>query len=382
LTRRPERNFPGGRALKQGMDMRFFDLDTPALLVDLDRLERNISGMASLAGRAGKRLRPHAKTHKSPDIARMQLEAGAAGLTVAKLGEAEAFADAGVTDLFIANQIVGAAKLERLITLAERASVAVAIDSAEVALPISDAAARRGIRIPVLIEVDTGLGRAGSRSMGETLELARLAAGIPGLEFRGIFTHEGQVYRQTTQEARAEVAREVGGQLRALVAALAARGTPAHTVSVGSTPAAKEMAEEAGVTEMRPGVYVFNDRMQVSFGADRESCALAVLVTVTSVRPDGRIIVDGGSKTFSSDRPIEDGAWGELTDYPDVRFVAASEEHGHLVAAGALPLRVGDKVRIVPNHACTCVNMHDELYACRGDLVEAVWPIAARGRIR
>jgi D-serine deaminase-like pyridoxal phosphate-dependent protein len=362
--------------------MRLFDLDTPALIVDLDRLEANIADMTRLVHGGGKRLRPHAKTHKSPDIARMQLRAGAAGLTVAKLGEAEAFADAGVTDLFIANQIVGPQKLERLMALAERAFVSVAIDSPEAAIPLSEAAARRGLRVPVLIEIDTGLGRAGSRSVNETLEIALVASQSPGLELEGIFTHEGQVYRQATPEARAASAHAVGEQLRELCEALGRQGTPATTVSVGSTPAADAMALEAGITEMRPGVYVFNDRMQVQLGADRARCALSVLVTVTSVRSDGRIIIDGGSKTFASDRPFEDGTWGELPDYPQVRFVAASEEHGHLLADGASPLSVGDRVQIVPNHACTCVNMHDTLYACRGEEIEASWPVTARGRIR
>jgi D-serine deaminase-like pyridoxal phosphate-dependent protein len=360
--------------------MTIYDLDTPALLVDLDRLEHNIAEMARTAQAGGKALRPHTKTHKTPEIARMQVQAGARGLTVAKLGEAEVMADAGFDDLLLANQIVGAPKLARLMRLLQRARVIVGVDSVEVAEPLGSAARSDGLRAPVYLETDTGLGRAGTRSPEETLQLARFVADHPGLELAGLFTYE-RLYYPTEAERRAEAAR-VAGQLRALASALAAQGTPAAAISVGSTPGGPLMAQEAGVTELRCGVYVFNDRMQLQMGLPADRCALTVLATVISIRPDGRIIVDAGTKSMASDCPFPDKTYGAIRDHSELAFVGASEEHGHLQAQEPTGLRIGDKVRIIPNHACTCVNMHDTLTAYRGEQVAATWQIAGRGKIR
>ncbi len=355
------------------------DLDTPALLVDLDILERNIAAMAEVARSGGKRLRPHTKTHKTPEIARMQVAAGAQGLTVAKLGEAEVLADAGLDDLFIANQIVGPIKVERLIKLAERARVTVGIDSVEGAAPIAAAAAKRGLKIRMRIEVDTGLGRAGVRMQQEGLEIARFAAEHHGLELDGIFTHEGHLYKAADA---AGTAASAAAQMRSFAEFLVSFGHPGHNISMGSTPGAPLIAHEPGITELRPGVYVFNDRTQVRLGAPREACALSVLATVTSVRSDGRVIVDAGTKSLASDCNFEDRTFGEVVGRTSLQFVGASEEHGHLFAESGASVRVGDRLRILPNHACTCVNMHDTMTAIRGETVEATWAIAGRGQIR
>jgi D-serine deaminase-like pyridoxal phosphate-dependent protein len=359
--------------------MNLNDLDTPVLLADLDILERNIANMARVAREGGKALRPHTKTHKTPEIARMQIAAGAQGLTCAKLGEAEVLVGAGFDDVFIANQIVGPQKIERLLNLSLHARITVAVDSVEGAAPIGDAAAARGIRVPVRIEVDTGLGRAGARSEPEVLEIARAAGDSRGLELAGIFTHEGHLYKSAEPALAAASAAE---QMRSIARALAAAGLPCDTISVGSTPGAPLMAGEAGLTELRPGVYVFNDRSQVRLGAPKDTCALTVLATVVSVRSDGKIIVDAGTKSLASDCPFEDRTFGDVVGRADVRFVGASEEHGHLLAEGGTSLRVGDRVRIIPNHACTCVNMHDTMTGVRGETVEATWIIAGRGKIR
>jgi D-serine deaminase-like pyridoxal phosphate-dependent protein len=359
-----------------------YDLDTPTLLVDLDRLESNIQDMADAARMGGKRLRPHTKTHKTPEIAQMQRMAGAIGITVAKVGEAEVMAQAGFEDIFIANEIVGPLKVARLMALRERVRIIVGVDSFEAAKPLSDAAALAGTRLPVRIEVDTGHGRAGIAALDEVCELARQITDLPGLELQGVFTHEGHSYTADNESGRRKAVQDAAARIREIAAALAVQGTPIHDISMGSTPSAKFLPEEAGVTEMRPGSYVFNDRMQVRYGASKDRCVVSVLATVTSVRPGGRIILDAGTKSLASDRPFADGTFGEIIGHPELTFTGASEEHGTLRVEGVCGLRVGDKVRILPNHVCTCVNMHDTLTAFRGETIEAVWNIAARGKVR
>jgi D-serine deaminase-like pyridoxal phosphate-dependent protein len=362
--------------------MNLYDLDTPALIVDLDRLERNIAQMAALARENNKRLRPHTKTHKTPEIARMQVQAGARGLTVAKLGEAEVMAGAGLDDLFIANQIVGAPKIARLMALLQRARVTVGVDSLACAVPLSEAGERAGLRVPVRMEVDTGLHRAGGRTVEEAVTLGIMLAGMPGLELDGIFTHEGHAYRGDAEE-RAAACAAAAAMMRHIAAGLRASGVPIAEVSVGSTPGASFMAREEGVTEIRPGVYVFNDAVQTGMGVEQDDCALTVLATVIS-RPEERIaILDAGTKALSGDRAPEGSRHGIVLEDPAVVFDWASEEHGHLDLTHArLRPRVGDKLRVIPWHACACVNMHDTLYAVRGETVEAEWPIAARGKMR
>jgi D-serine deaminase-like pyridoxal phosphate-dependent protein len=357
-----------------------YDLDTPTLLVDLDQLERNIADMAELARSHGKSLRPHTKTHKTPDIARMQIAAGAKGLTVAKLGEAETLANAGFEDLFVANQIIGPLKVGRLLGLMERVQVKVGVDSMESAEPLGIAGVTRGVRVPVMIEVDTGLGRAGVRTVEEAVTLARKLDDHAGIWMVGIFTHEGQLYTGSN-EPDLVGARRVAEQMRRTASEIRAAAVPCDLVSVGSTPGAPLLAPEEGIDELRPGVYVFNDRTQVVNGGDRSRWALTVLVTVTSVRPNGVIITDGGSKSMAGDCPYADKTYGEIMGHPEIVFKSVSEEHGHLECTGTPTVKVGDKLRIVPNHACTCVNMHDTLTLHRGDRVEAVLPIECRGKI-
>lgn len=360
-----------------------YDLDTPSLLVDLTRLEANIARFADLSRTSGKALRPHAKTHKSPDIAHMQLKQGAIGLTVAKLGEAEVFADAGITDLFVANEIYGEAKTGRLLRLLERAEVKVGVDSVAVAEPLAEAARARGLRLPVMLECDTGMHRAGARTLDEALTLARFVAEHPGLELRGVFTHEGHLYGLKDPVERKTTAAGVARQLREIVAAFVQSGFRAEVVSVGSTPGAPLMAGEEGISELRPGNYVFYDRVQARLGAQAEDCALSVLATIIGVHSDGRVIIDAGMKSLAGDCPFEDRTWGEVIGKPDWTFVSISEEHGMIqLTQEATRPKVGEKVRIVPNHACTCANMHEEMIAFRGDEVVETWPIAARGKIK
>lgn len=274
--------------------------DTPAVVVDATVVRDNISRMAAMARDGGKDLRPHAKTHKMLEVARMQLDAGAAGLQVAKLGEAEVFLDSGVTDLFIGYPVVGAGKVARLLELAERVRVSVGLDSLEVATPIGQAAHARGVIIPVLLELNTGLDRVGALPNEEAVELALRIASLPGIAFLGVMTHEGQALsRSATHEQLERETLAACAQVVSIAEAIRARGLDVSRVSVGSTATASFDMHAPGVTEVRPGTYVFNDATQVAQGAATpDEVAIWVVATVVSVH-DGWVVVDSGSKTLS-----------------------------------------------------------------------------------
>lgn len=358
-------------------------IETPALLVDLPRLQANILRVHKPAQQHGKYLRPHAKTHKAPALARLQVSCGASGLTVAKVGEAEIFAAEGFTDLFVANEIVSAEKLERLVHLQDRAHISIGVDSIPTAEALVACAKTHGVCFRVLLECDTGLGRGGVRSVEEALRVGQWIAGCSVLILEGIFTHEGHLYRFADPEKRRQAVRQTVERMQTVKEALERSGVECRTVSVGSTPGVDAMASESLVTELRPGNYVFLDRMQVRLGARIEDCALRVLATVTGVYRDGRIVIDAGTKALASDCPFDDRTWGEVVEHPDWTFVAASEEHGMLqMSPDSTAPRVGDRVQILPNHACTCVNMHDVLFVCQEGMVVDIWRVAARGKSR
>jgi D-serine deaminase-like pyridoxal phosphate-dependent protein len=358
------------------------ELATPAVLVDLDVLEHNVARMAAHSREAGVRLRPHAKTHKCPEIARLQRAAGAWGLSVAKVGEAEVFAEAGFDDLFVAYPVVGQDKGRRLLVLADRVRLAVGVDSDEGARTLSTPfhSARRSL--DVLLKVDVGYGRVGVLPE-HAVEVARRIADIPGLRLRGVFTHAGHGYLAEGRTAIEEVATQEGERLAATAADLRAAGLPVEEVSVGSTPTAALAMRVPGVTECRPGNYVFHDASQVALGTcGIEDCALTVVATVVSVPAPGRAVVDAGSKTLSSD-PLRPrlGGYGQLVGRAS-RIEKLSEEHGVVDVADGESFRVGERVRILPNHACVVANLHDRLVGVSGDRVEAVLTVAARGRVR
>ncbi len=337
--------------------------------------------MAQAARGAGVRLRPHAKTHKCLEIGRLQLAAGAAGLALAKTSEAEVFVQAGFDDIFIAFPVVGKGKPERLLALADRARLAVGVDSVEGARALGApfAAARR--RLDVLLKVDCGLHRVGVSPEAASAVGAAIA-GLPGLAFRGIFTHAGHAYLEDSPEKVAAVARAEGDTLAAAAAGLRQAGVPLSEVSVGSTPSARTAMGVAGVTECRPGNYAFHDASQVSLGTCRlQDCAMTIEATVVSVPDARRAVVDAGSKTLSSDtlRP-KGGGHGFLLGRAS-RIARLSEEHGVIDTAPGERFTVGERVSIVPNHACVVSNLHDRVYAVRDGTVEAVWQIAARGRV-
>jgi D-serine deaminase-like pyridoxal phosphate-dependent protein len=358
------------------------DLPTPAVLVDLDVLERNIARMAAQARIAGVRLRPHVKTHKCPEIARLQQAAGAVGVCVAKVGEAEVFARAGFEDLFIAYPVVGEDKARRLLALADRVRLAVGADSVEGAETLAGPFAEAGRSLDVLLKVDVGYGRVGvppRRALG----LARRIAEVPGLELRGVFTHAGHAYGAERPRDVRRIGRLEGERLTRTADALREAGLPAEEVSVGSTPTAAHAMTVPGVTECRPGNYVFHDATQVALGTcEPEDCALTVLATVVSVPAADRAVVDAGSKTLSSDalRP-RSGGFGRIVGRKG-RLQKLSEEHGVVAVGRGESFRVGERVRILPNHACVVANLHDRLIGTSGERVEAILPVAARGQVR
>ncbi|MBI2755639.1 MAG: alanine racemase [Chloroflexi bacterium] len=363
-----------------------WDLDTPALVVDLDRLEANLARMAARCREAGVDLRPHTKTHKTPEIARLQVQHGARGMTVAKVGEAEVMAAAGFQDLFIAYPVLGDEKYRRLLRVMETADVRIGLDSYEVASAASSFFHARARRLKVLLEIDSGFGRCGAQSLEEAEALADRIGDLPGVELVGVMGFGGHAYKETTPEGLASVGRREGMQAAEVAEALRKRGHSSVTnVSVGSSPSAPHAAGVAGVTEVRPGVYVFNDRKQVSIGVARwEDCASTVLATVVSKpRPD-RIIIDAGIKAFAG----EDYGWGtygQLLDHPGTVVSWAAEEHGVIQVGpnNADPhLKIGDRVRVIPNHGCGTTNMHDALFAVHGERVVETWKIAARGKLR
>jgi D-serine deaminase-like pyridoxal phosphate-dependent protein len=350
------------------------DLATPCLVVDLERLERNISGWQAAVTAGGKRLRPHMKTHKTIEIARMQLAAGAAGITVAKVAEAELYVAAGFDDVVIAYPVVGESKWARIAALADLARITVNVESEPAARGLSQAALRGGVAIGVQLDVDSGLGRCGVPP-DRARELAVLVAELPGLRPEGVTTYRGLGFPAADQTTPERAGREEGE----LVARLA-RELGLAEASAGSTPTGRAVAEVDGVTEVRAGTYVFNDLMQLGWGsAGEHELALSVVATVVSTHRDGRLTMDGGSKTFSGDAVISDelGRVVARSVEGDAVLDGMTEEHG--VGRCARPVTVGERLRLYPVHACTCVNLSDELYAVRGDRVEAVWSVAGRG---
>jgi D-serine deaminase-like pyridoxal phosphate-dependent protein len=362
------------------------ELDTPALLVDLDVLERNVREMAEVASAAGVKLRPHTKTHKCPEIARMQVEAGATGITVAKLGEAEVMADAGFDDILVAYPIWGRAKLDRLRALTERAAVRVSLDSVEVAEAVGSVGRALGRPAPVLVEVDTGHHRLGRPPGQPTVELAKQVAAVEGVELLGLLTHGGHAYRSGDDGDLRVAAEHEGLDLVETAERCEGAGVAIREISVGSTPTARIVANVAGVTEIRPGTYVFNDVQQMRLGVATEaSTAARVLVTVIA-RPDAeRFVVDAGSKAFSSDGADDAPRFpgkGVVAGRPDLRLDFFTEEHGvgHLEGDG--DLRIGDRLAVVPLHVCSCVNLFDVAFGVRDGAVERELTIAARGKMR
>jgi D-serine deaminase-like pyridoxal phosphate-dependent protein len=351
-------------------------LETPAIAVDLDVLERNLRKMQAYCDAHNIAFRPHVKTHKIPEIARLQRAAGARGIVCQKLTEAEVFAEAGFDDIFIPFNLVGATKTERLVRLARRIRVSAAVDSGTAARGISDAAAAAGVTVPLLIECDTGGARAGVQTPEEALELAGTLARLPGVRFEGLMTFP--THPKTTPAFLDEA-----------LGLLKRAGLEARVVSGGGTPQSWTAHQVPQLTEHRAGTYVYNDHNTLAAGTcTLDEVALRIHATVVSRPTPERAILDTGSKTLSSDlhkNPLRGHgrSYGLIVEYPDAVIGALSEEHGvvDLAACRARPA-IGERVTVVPNHCCVVSNLHDRVYAVRDGRVETVWTVAARGTVR
>lgn len=358
------------------------ELETPAVLIDIDRLERNIASIAERAARAAHALRPHAKTHKVPEIARLQRQAGARGLSVAKPAEAEIFADHGFLDLFVAYPVVAPLAAARLVALSQRVErLIIGVDSVAGATSLGAPFAAQGKRVEARLKIDCGFHRVGvlpEHAVAVGCDISR----VPGIQLTGVFTHAGQAYHRAKPDAiRADANTEAIAVTEA-ARALRSAGVPIADVSTGSTPTSRYVDSFAGVTEMRPGNYVYLDRTQAALGtATLDDCAMTVLATVVSVSGDDRAVIDAGSKSLSTDtlRPHADG-YGLVVGTKS-RLARLSEEHGVIEVEPGDRFAVGDRVRVLPNHACVVSNLHDRVVVVRGEHVEAVWNVAARGKL-
>lgn len=361
------------------------ELETPALCVDLDKLENNLARMGQYVEQHGLKLRPHAKTHKIPEIARMQLNSGAYGVTVAKSTEAEVMAEAGIDHLLLAYPAYGKQKLERLTEIARKGThLTIAIDDASTLEPLASAAAAAGVRFDILAELNVGMNRCGLATPADILALAQKIDSTPGARFAGLNLYPGHIWARG--EEKLALLRSVDEHAASVIEMLAAHGLACEVVSGGSTPTAFESHHVRSLTEIRPGTYVYNDRNTMDAGAcTLDDCALRVLVTVVSTAVDGWIVVDSGTKTMSSDRLIS-GAQsfhGLIVEDPAMQLERLSEEHGqiNLEHTSTRP-RIGERLSIVPNHVCATVNMHDRIWFHRKGEVLGSWKVAARGCVR
>ena len=343
-------------------------LETPALVVDMDSLENNLKRLQSYLDEHSIANRPHIKTHKIPAIAQMQMDAGAVGITCQKIGEAEVMAEAGLEDIFLPYNILGERKLHSLMQLAQRTRLSVTVDSTVVANGLSKAAEEVNLTLSVLVECDLGFGRCGVQSPAEAAELARWITSLPNLQFRGLMTYPNTEH--------------LDDFVRATRTLLASDGIRFKIVSGGGSACMWQAHTHAELTEHRAGMYIFGDRNLLRAGVmTLDDIAFSVIATVVSRPTPDRGILDCGNKTLSSDTLGLEG-YGYLLEYPQAQLYQLSEEHGFLdLSACDQKPEVGERVTVIPNHCCPVVNLSDELFSVRDHLVVERWPVAARGKV-
>jgi D-serine deaminase-like pyridoxal phosphate-dependent protein len=344
--------------------------DTPAAMVDLDILEANIARLQKYLDEHGVRNRPHVKTHKIPEIAHMQIRAGAVGITCQKISEAEVMAQGGIQDIFLPYNIVGAAKLERLTHLASRVRLSMTADSEFTVRGLSAAAHARGLELPVLVEFDTGGCRCGVQTPEEAFNLANLIAHSPGLRFGGLMTFP----LNDNTDPFVTRAKELLGRV----------DIPIDIVSAGSSAQMYNVHRHPVVNEHRAGQYVYGDRRTVKSGTmSLDDCSFKIIATVVSRPTATRGILDAGSKSLSSDIGQSLEGHGQILEYPDACIYTLSEEHGHVdFSKCAKKPEIGERVTIIANHCCPANNLFNEIVAVRKNEVQVVWPVAARGTVK
>lgn len=364
-------------------------VETPCVMIDTSKMEHNIKRMASVASNHKVKLRPHTKTHKMPRIAQLQLQAGASGITVAKVSEAEVMAEHGISNIFIAYPLVSVSKIERAMRLSERIELILGVDSLEGATRLNDTAVKHNHVLQVRLEVDTGLRRTGVL-YEDALTLARRIKEFKHLRLTGIYTYRGAMLQGKSTLDLEAAGFEEGTLMADLAERLRADGIAITDVSLGSTPTAAYATAVKGVTEIRPGTYVFHDRMQAKLGVcELDECAGSVVVTIVSRPSLDLAIIDGGSKTFATDVqpntvPLQLVGFGHVIGFEDAVFERMSEEHGMLKlgpVAQAADLKVGDRLSIIPNHICSTINLHNSVVLRGPDGSLERTPVLGRGKL-
>ena len=359
-------------------------IDTPALVIDHTRLLTNIRKMQKLANDASVQLRPHTKTHKSVYIAREQIKEGATGITVAKLGEAEVMFQAGIKNIFIANQITHPLKLQRLFILYNKATIAVGIDNIQQINILRKIFTNENHPLSVLIEIDSGFHRCGVEPGIRLIDIAESISKEPGLVLKGIFTHAGHVYNAKSLSEIQKIGTAEGQIMQTAVDMLTSHGMEIETVSVGATPTVKYSLKNSVITEIRPGNYVFYDNIQLDLGSCKLSeCSLYILATVISQPGDHRIVIDAGSKSLSLDlgghgSQIND-SYGKLLNV-NGKIAQLSEEHGIIHLTNPMNIDIGSPVLILPNHACAVTNLFPQYYLFENNKIKKKINIDARGK--
>lgn len=358
--------------------MKIYDLPTPSILIDVDRMEGNIRRMQNVCTEHGVQLWPHIKTHKCVEILKRQLAAGAAGITCAKIGEAEAMLPSGVKRIFVAHSIVAPEAGPRLRALQENLDqLLVAVTSKAQAEHLEKVIAGAGIKVDVMMAYDTGLGREGARSIEQIKEMRDYVEASPHFELKGVYSHEGHCYR-STPETMNEVIDSVYTTLREVMDAL----DRDILLAPGCSVSAARMATKPGVNWVRPGAYPLGD-LSLAYRLSLmpwESAAATVYTTVVDRPTDDLALIDAGSKTFSGDKTA-DGTSGRCRDNVEMAVQGVNEEHGYVRGPEATPLKIGERLQFVPAHVCGMINMHDQVYAVRGDEVLDTWKIEGRGKI-
>jgi D-serine deaminase-like pyridoxal phosphate-dependent protein len=356
------------------------ELDTPSLLIDLNRMEHNLKAMQNLANSAGVKLRPHTKTHKMADIAHLQLEFGAQGITVAKLSEAEVMADAGISDIFIASEIVGTQKLARVRSIAEKAKLRLSADSLYHAEQLANFFGEQ-VPVELMIEIDTGLHRCGVKPEDAVKLIGEIKERFPQIKVAGIFTHEGHAYNAADKDHLKLISFEAQTNLIETGKRINKMFGISCEISIGCTLSQLTGILLPGITEIRPGTYVFYDVVHASYIGHTDHCAATILSTISSKTDEDRVVADAGAKSMTIDQRtsgvVKTEGFGKIKNHPYLLIKKLSDEHA-LITPGS-SLNIGDLIEIIPNHICPTVNLYNNAYGVRDGKVEKIFNVTARG---